>query len=117
VSRATIRYKRSAMSRETITLDQVRHVAKLGRLALSEAQLLRLAPQLEAILQYVNKIAEVDTAEIEPMAQASSLQNVMRDDVVEPALPLESVLMNAPDVDGRFFKVPKIIGADDDSAG
>jgi aspartyl-tRNA(Asn)/glutamyl-tRNA(Gln) amidotransferase subunit C len=105
------------MPQAKITLEQVRHVAKLSRLALSEEQLDRLAPQLESILQYVAKIDEVDVSGAEPMAHALPLRNVMRDDVVEPSLPLEKVLMNAPETDGPFFKVPKIIGGDEDSAG
>jgi aspartyl-tRNA(Asn)/glutamyl-tRNA(Gln) amidotransferase subunit C len=54
---------------------------------------------------------------VEPMAHAVPLQNVLRDDVAEKSLPLEEVLKNAPDTDGPFFKVPKIIGGDEDSAG
>jgi aspartyl-tRNA(Asn)/glutamyl-tRNA(Gln) amidotransferase subunit C len=102
---------------EKITLEQVRHVAKLSRLALTEQQLARLAPQLESILEYVAKIDEVDVSGVEPMAHATPLHNVLRDDVPGPALPLEQVLQNAPDTDGPFFKVPKIIGGDEDSAG
>jgi aspartyl-tRNA(Asn)/glutamyl-tRNA(Gln) amidotransferase subunit C len=51
------------------------------------------------------------------MAHALPLHNVFREDVVEPSLPVEKVLRNAPDSDGPFFKVPKIIGGDEDSAG
>ena len=105
------------MPQARITLEQVRHVAKLSRLALSEEQLGRLAPQLESILQYVAKIDQVDVSGVEPMAHALTLRNVMRDDVVEPSLPLEKVLQNAPETDGPFFKVPKVIGGDEDSAG
>ena len=104
------------MALEKLTLDQVRHVAKLSRLTLSEAQLAHLAPQLESILQYVAKISEVDVAGVEPMAHALPLKNVFREDVVEPSLPVEKVLMNAPETDGRFFKVPKIIGGAEESA-
>ncbi len=100
-----------------ISLDQVRHVAKLARLALREDQLAKLAPQLGAILQYVEKINEIDKSGVEPMAHALPLHNVFREDVVEASLPLEEVLKNAPETDGPFFKVPKIIGGDEDSAG
>jgi aspartyl-tRNA(Asn)/glutamyl-tRNA(Gln) amidotransferase subunit C len=98
-------------------LDDVRHVAKLSRLALDEGKLRRLTPQLESILEYVAKISQVDVAGVEPMAHALSLSNVLREDVVEPSLPIEKVLQNAPDTDGPFFKVPKVIGGDEDSAG
>jgi aspartyl-tRNA(Asn)/glutamyl-tRNA(Gln) amidotransferase subunit C len=100
-----------------ITDDDVRHVAKLARLALPEAKLKKLTQQLESILEYVAQIATVDTSGVEPMAHALPLHNVLRDDVVQPGLPLEKVLQNAPDTDGPFFKVPKIIGGEEDSAG
>lgn len=105
------------MPETKITLDQVRHVAVLSRLALDEAKLAKLAGQLESILGYVAKISEVDVTGVEPMAHALPVCNVFRDDVVEPSLPIEKVLQNAPDTDGPFFKVPKVIGGDEDSAG
>src|SRR4051812_41851116 len=95
---------------ETITPETVRDVAKLSRLSLSDAQLNKYAGQLEAIRGYVAKIAQADCEGIEPMAHAVPLSNVLRDDVIEPSLPLEVVLQNAPDTDGPFFKVPKILG-------
>ena len=100
-----------------ISLDQVRHVAKLARLALREDQLVKIAPQLGAILGYIEQINKIDKSGVEPMAHALPLHNVLREDVVEPSLPLEEVLKNAPETDGRFFRVPKIIGGDEDSAG
>jgi aspartyl-tRNA(Asn)/glutamyl-tRNA(Gln) amidotransferase subunit C len=100
-----------------ITLDDARHVAKLARLWLDDAHLELLTGQLESILAYVNKIGQVDVSGVEPMAHALPLHNVLREDVVEPSLPLEKVLANAPATDGPFFKVPKVLGADEDSAG
>jgi len=100
-----------------ITPEQIRHVAKLARLALDEPELTRLGGQLEAILGYVAQIGEVDVSGVEPMAHAADLKNVLRDDVAEPALPVEQVLQNAPATDGPFFKVPKVIGGEEDSAG
>jgi aspartyl-tRNA(Asn)/glutamyl-tRNA(Gln) amidotransferase subunit C len=100
-----------------ITPEQVRHVAKLARLALTEDELARFGPQLESILEYVAKIGELDVSGVEPMAHALPLTNVLREDVVEASLPVDAVLQNAPDADGPFFKVPKVIGGDEDSAG
>jgi aspartyl-tRNA(Asn)/glutamyl-tRNA(Gln) amidotransferase subunit C len=105
------------MAEQKITLDQVRHVAKLSRLALDESRLEKFSVQLGSILEYVAKISEVNVTGIEPMAQALPMHNVFREDIVEPSLPLEKVLQNAPDADGPFFKVPKIIGGEEDSAG
>ncbi|HEX2973249.1 MAG TPA: Asp-tRNA(Asn)/Glu-tRNA(Gln) amidotransferase subunit GatC, partial [Tepidisphaeraceae bacterium] len=100
-----------------ISLELVRHVAKLSRLALSDEQAQKYTSQLGSILDYVAKISQVDVSGVEPMAHALPLHNVFRDDIVEPSLPVEQVLQNAPDTEGPFFKVPKIIGAEEDSAG
>jgi aspartyl-tRNA(Asn)/glutamyl-tRNA(Gln) amidotransferase subunit C len=102
---------------EQITLDKVRDVARLSRLELSDEQARRFTTQLEPILEYVAKIRELDLGSVEPMAHALPLKNVLREDVVEQSLPLEKVLQNAPEADGPFFKVPKVIGGDEDSAG
>ena len=100
-----------------ITVEDAKKVAKLARLALSEEHLRRLTPQLESILEYVAKIGEAEVSGVEPMAHATRVHNVLREDVAGPALPLERTLANAPEVDGPFFKVPKVLGGDEDSAG
>jgi len=100
-----------------VTPDLVRHVAKLSRLALDEAHVEKYTGQLESILGYVDKIKQADVTDVEPMAHAAPLHNVLREDLPGPALPREQVLQNAPDTDGPFFKVPKVIGGDEDSAG
>ena len=105
------------MSQAKIASSDARHVAKLARLAMDESQLQKLTHQLEGILEYVAKLQRVDVSNVEPMAHALPLHNVLREDVVEPSLPLDKVLQNAPETDGPFFKVPKIIGGDEDSAG
>jgi aspartyl-tRNA(Asn)/glutamyl-tRNA(Gln) amidotransferase subunit C len=105
------------MAQQTLTLDQVRHVARLSRLELSDDEAHRFTVQLGAILGYVAKIAELDTSGVEPMAHPLPLSNVLREDVEKPGLPLADVLRNAPETDGPFFKVPKVIGGDEDSAG
>src|SRR4051812_10046436 len=97
-----------------LTPDDVRKVAKLARLELPESAIEKLTGQLESILHYIEKIQQVDTTGVEPMAHALPVKNVLRDDVAEPALSIEQVLRNAPETDGRFFKVPKVIGGDDD---
>ena len=105
------------MAEPAIAPEQVRHVAKLARLALDDSQLDRFGPQLESILKYVGQIGAVDVRDVEPMAHALPVANVFRDDVVGVSLPLDKVLQNAPETDGPFFKVPKVIGEDEDSAG
>jgi aspartyl-tRNA(Asn)/glutamyl-tRNA(Gln) amidotransferase subunit C len=105
------------MSGPTISEQQVRHVARLARLAIDEGRMPVLTAQLQSILQYIAKISQADVSGVEPMAHALPIHNVLRDDAVEPALPLEQVLQNAPQTDGPFFKVPKVIGGEEDSAG
>jgi aspartyl-tRNA(Asn)/glutamyl-tRNA(Gln) amidotransferase subunit C len=102
---------------ESITPDAVRHVARLSRLAVDEQHIQRYAAQLESILGYVDQITRADVIGVEPMAHAVPLSNVLREDVIEPSLPVEQVLQNAPETDGPFFQVPKIFGVDEDSAG
>jgi aspartyl-tRNA(Asn)/glutamyl-tRNA(Gln) amidotransferase subunit C len=105
------------MSDVALSIDDVKKVARLARLALPEDRLQKLAGELASILHYVEKINQVDTAGVEPMAHALPVQNVLRADVPAPGLPIEQVLQNAPATDGPFFKVPKVIGGDEDSAG
>ena len=105
------------MSKQELTSEQVAHVAKLARLALPPEKLAKFSSQLSAILGYIEKMAEMDVSGVEPMAQPLPASNVLRDDTVKEALPLEKVLQNAPETDGPFFKVPKVIGGDEDSAG
>jgi aspartyl-tRNA(Asn)/glutamyl-tRNA(Gln) amidotransferase subunit C len=105
------------MAAAKITPEQVRHVANLARLSLPPERLTKLAGQLESILEYIAKIQSVDVGGVEPMAHALPIKNIFRDDIVEPSLTVEQVLANAPDADPPFFKVPKVIGGDEDSAG
>lgn len=102
---------------DTLSLDQVKHVAKLARLALPPERLEMFTEQLGAILGYVEQLKEVDVAGVEPLAHAVRLTNVLRDDVPGPALQTAVALANAPATEGPFFKVPKVIGGDEDSAG
>jgi len=92
-----------------IDRKDVEHVARLGRLALTEAELERMRVELAAILQYIEKLKAVDVAGVEPTSHAVPLVNVMREDEVEPSLDREAMMSNAPDRAGEFFRVPRII--------
>jgi aspartyl-tRNA(Asn)/glutamyl-tRNA(Gln) amidotransferase subunit C len=94
---------------DSLDQGQVRHVAKLARLKLTDADVARYASQLTAILGYVAQLKAVDVAGVDPMAHPLPLQNVLRDDVVEPALATDAVLANAPAKDGPYFAVPKVL--------
>ena len=87
----------------------VEHVALLSRLELSEQELDKYTGQLDAILEYIDVLNQVDTSAVEPMAHVLEIRNVMRADEVQPSLPREAALQNAPDAEDGFFKVPKIV--------
>ena len=92
-----------------IERKDVEHVARLARLALTDAELERVREQLNGILAYIEKLNELDTRDVEPPSHAVPLVNVMRDDESGPCLPREEALANAPDRAGEFFRVPRII--------
>ena len=92
-----------------ITSDRVRRVAGLARLDLAPGEEERLTGQLNAILEYMGQLAEVDTAGVEPTSHVLPLTNVMRDDAVHECLSSAAALANAPDADQGHFAVPKII--------
>ena len=91
-----------------ITIKDVEHVAKLARLALTEEEKEKFAPQLNAVLEYVDELNEVDTTGIEPMAHSIKISNVMREDEVKQEFSREEMLQNAPEEEDGFFRVPKI---------
>ena len=92
-----------------ITRDDVEHVARLARLALSDAEIERMREQLNAILGYIDKLRELDVTNVEPTSHAVPLVNVMREDEVVPCVPTDAMLANAPDRVGELFRVPRII--------
>lgn len=101
--------KTGIMAQVKIDEKQVRQVAKLSRLQLNDQQISEFATQLSAILGYIEKLNELDTSKVEPLAHCLPVHNVFRDDVVKPSLGTEKVVANAPETDGQFFLVPKIL--------
>ena len=91
-----------------ITLKDTQHVAKLARLELTAEEQENYTKQLGSILSYVEKLNEVDTTGVEPMAHSVKISNVMREDVVVQDFTREEMLKNAPCEEDGFFKVPKI---------
>ncbi len=88
-----------------LTSDDVRHVAELARLALSEEEVAEYTEQLSAILGYAEILQQVDTSHVPPTPYVLALENIMRDDVVESSLPNDVALANAPESANGFFKV------------
>ncbi|HSH21669.1 MAG TPA: Asp-tRNA(Asn)/Glu-tRNA(Gln) amidotransferase subunit GatC [Candidatus Caenarcaniphilales bacterium] len=94
----------------TLSRTDVEHVAHLARLALSEEELSRLEGQLNHILDQYAVLAELDTEHIPPTAQTIELENILREDLVTPSLPVEAALGNAPQRSGEHIVVPAILG-------
>ena len=92
-----------------ITQEEVEHVAKLARLAVTEEEKERYSQQLSNILTYIEKLKELDTSKVDPTSHVLPMKNVFREDEVRPSLPREEILKNAPDRTEEFFRVPKII--------
>jgi aspartyl-tRNA(Asn)/glutamyl-tRNA(Gln) amidotransferase subunit C len=92
-----------------IARQDVEHVAELARLELTPEEKERFSAQLNEILTYVDKLNELDTAQVEPTSHVIPMANVWRDDEVRPSLDRALVLQNAPDASHFFFKVPRII--------
>ena len=89
-----------------ITKDEVLHVARLARLELTDDEVERFREQLNAILEAVGKVAELDLADVEPTAHPLDLVNTWREDEPRPSLSVDEALSNAPDREGDFFRVP-----------
>jgi aspartyl-tRNA(Asn)/glutamyl-tRNA(Gln) amidotransferase subunit C len=89
-----------------ISRDEVLHVARLARLALSDDEIDRLGAQLNAILEAVGKVSELDLADVEATAHPLDLVNVWAEDEPGESLSVEEALANAPDREAGFFKVP-----------
>lgn len=93
-----------------ISKADVEKASQLARLRLTSEELDHLAPQVAEVVAYVEQLSEVDTEGVEPMAHGVELTNVLREDVVQPSLPREAVLENAPRHDKAGFRVPAVLG-------
>ncbi|MGH8011869.1 MAG: Asp-tRNA(Asn)/Glu-tRNA(Gln) amidotransferase subunit GatC [Candidatus Binataceae bacterium] len=97
------------MAENNISIEQVRHVARLARIELGAMEEERLRTELSAILTYIDKLNHLDTAAVEPTTQVGEAGTPMRDDEVTNQPAPDAMLRNAPSREGHFFKVPKII--------
>ena len=92
-----------------ISRDDVLRVARLARLALTDAEVETMREQLSAILSHIDALKAVDTSGVEPTSHAVPQFNVMREDESRPCFPVDEMLANAPERVGDFFRVPRII--------
>jgi len=92
-----------------ITAEMVDYIAHLARIELSDDDKLVFSGQLESILEYIDKLNELDTSDVEPMVHTLDISNVFREDCVRPSLPPDAALANAPDRTADSYKVPAIL--------
>lgn len=92
-----------------ITTSEIKHVAQLARLSFDPSEIENFNRQLNDILGYISKLAELDTRQVEPTTHALELTNAFRKDEAKPSLPVEKILSNAPELEEGRFVVPKII--------
>ena len=92
-----------------VSNDQVRHIAKLARIAMSDEEIERLAPELNNILGWVEQLGDVNTDGVEPLTAVINQKLRLRDDVVTDGNIRDEILANAPEAQHGFFAVPKVI--------
>ncbi len=97
------------MAETKLSAEDVRAIADLARLELSDDDVVRYRRQLSAILDYFRKLEELDTSHIDPTSSVLPLSNVMRPDEAGPALTVDEALANAPDSDGEQFRVRAVL--------
>lgn len=93
----------------SLTKDQVEHIAQLARLDLTEAEKVRYAQQLSAILDYFEALQKVDTSSVDALAGFQTGDSQLRADEARPGLEIDALLKNAPDSDARQFRVPPVL--------
>ncbi len=93
----------------SLTADEVRWVANLARLELTDAELAVMTNQLRRIVEYIDQLQELNTDGVEPLAHALEIANVFRDDAPRPSLPADAALANAPRRKGDFYAVPAVL--------
>jgi aspartyl-tRNA(Asn)/glutamyl-tRNA(Gln) amidotransferase subunit C len=93
----------------SVSSEQVRHIANLARIAMSDEEVERLVPEINNILGWVEQLGEVDTDGVEPLTAVIDQKLRLRDDKVTDGNCREEILANAPDAEHGFFAVPKVI--------
>ncbi|MGM9928325.1 MAG: Asp-tRNA(Asn)/Glu-tRNA(Gln) amidotransferase subunit GatC [Bacillus sp. (in: firmicutes)] len=92
-----------------ISTDDVKHVAHLARLAVTEEEVQQMTKELDAIISFAEQLNELDTTNVKPTFHVLDMTNVMREDVAKPGLPVEDVVKNAPNHKDGMIRVPSII--------
>ncbi len=93
----------------SVSIEEVKYIAKLAKLEFNEKELEQMSLELSKILDYMAKLNELDTSNIEPLAYPHEINNVFREDKLKSSISNKEALKNAPDKTESFFKVPKVI--------
>lgn len=93
----------------SVSIEDVKYIAELARLEFAEEELPKIASDLNAILAYMAKLEELPTDDVAPMTHVLDVNNVFREEGVEQRITHDEALENAPEADGTYFRVPKVI--------
>jgi len=93
----------------SVSKEEVKYIANLAKLKLSEEEIQKFTQDLNSILEYMNLLNELDTSNVEPLFHPIEKETAFREDEIKPGLKRELALKNAPKTDGEFFLVPKVI--------
>ncbi|CAM3176024.1 Asp-tRNA(Asn)/Glu-tRNA(Gln) amidotransferase subunit GatC [Staphylococcus argensis] len=96
-----------------VTRDEVKHIANLARLQITEDETTEMQESLESILNFANQIDEANTEDVEPTCHVLDLQNVLREDKAQEGIPQELALKNAKETEDGQFKVPSVMNGED----
>jgi aspartyl-tRNA(Asn)/glutamyl-tRNA(Gln) amidotransferase subunit C len=92
-----------------LTRDEVLHIARLARIALTEEEIIRMSEQLSKLLENFEVLQQVDTTDVPPTAQSVNLESVMRGEDIKPSLPVDDVMVNAPRREDDCFRVRPVL--------
>ncbi|MBU1101449.1 MAG: Asp-tRNA(Asn)/Glu-tRNA(Gln) amidotransferase subunit GatC [Bacteroidetes bacterium] len=96
----------------SLSKKDIEHIAKLAKLKFTDEEMAKMEPQLNSVLEYMDKLSELDTDNVEPLSHPVENINVFRDDILKDSISTEDALRNAPKRDENYFKVPKVISND-----
>lgn len=96
----------------SLSKKDIEHIAKLAKLKFTDDEIEKMGPQLNSVLEYMDKLSELNTDDVEPLSHPVENFNVFREDIQKESIKTEDALRNAPKKDESYFKVPKVISND-----
>ena len=101
--------KLNSMSDKKITTDEVKHIAKLSKLNITDNELEYYASEMDKMIKHFDILSKLDTSNVEPMTHVRDIKNIVREDKAKQSLKTSDAIKNAPEKFGRFIKLPKIL--------